>query len=198
MAWFGNNFDDDTSNTTIAGRIKGNYDAPSSDGIAKSVWAKCVFGAGSNLSKCALYEYVDYSSVYAGNLIAQTIEINQATTGGSAAWREWPFPNSQRAKLKNGTNYYIVIYAERGTVRYKSGTPRDSVYTITAYNGFPSPWTGEIQSSAWYDIYCEYDELESSGLRLGLGLGGYGGKGGRIPHLDNGLGMKRHPRSRVH
>ena len=40
------------------------------------------------------------------------------------------------------------------------------------------------------------------GLALGLGPGGgrvgATGAGSRIPHLDPGLGMKRHPRSRVH
>lgn len=40
------------------------------------------------------------------------------------------------------------------------------------------------------------------GLALGLGPGGgrvgATGSGSRIPHLDEGLGMKRHPRSRVH
>jgi len=39
---------------------------------------------------------------------------------------------------------------------------------------------------------------ENSTLFLKLGLGGYGNQGGRIPHIDNGLGLKRHPRSRAH
>ncbi len=106
-----------------------------------------------------MYEYIDYSSNYAGSLIAQT-EVKLVSLSGSE-WITFDFSNPKPV-ITNNTRYYLTISAEEtGTSIYiHRDNMGDYIYDIYLDKNFtntlPDPLEGEIHSRYRRSIYCSY------------------------------------------
>lgn len=157
MATFGNTDTDYTTNTTMKDRIKGCFASPASDGTVTSITAYLDHLGAATKYKCALYEYVDYASSYAGDVIAETEELS--VEGTYHDLKQFDFAVADRPVVTNGTNYYIMLFGENAgelsAMSVKTGGS-NCAWVAQAYNDFPSPLTGEAASSLYYMIFATY------------------------------------------
>ena len=111
----------------------------------------------------ALYEYVDNTSNYAGDKIAETEEIHVIRTGAPAY--EWFTLNfTTEPYIDNNTDYYACIWGEEGWYNPAgwiqiAGDPGNgsSWYIYNVYDGdWDDPITGETGFDRNYDVYIDY------------------------------------------
>lgn len=132
--------------------------SPGYNAYAKSISVryKTVGVVGNHEFQCALYEYVDYSSSYVGNLHAGT-EIKDCYLTNSFQWFTFDFEST--VGLTNGTKYYIISnYAGAATqIRIDGASGAGySIYRNPGVSPLPSPLTGEGASGYKRSIYCNY------------------------------------------
>jgi hypothetical protein len=101
--------------------------------------------------KCAVYEYVDYSSSYAGAFITETEEKTVSLSYGGA-WFVFNFTSDPY--LTNGVSYYLIVTGQavvgtngRLCNMGTSGGVTD-VYENRGAYGFENPWAGESASAS--------------------------------------------------
>jgi len=128
------------SDATNKEYIKGVFDAPASSGTVDNITVNFkVVGFSVNI-ECALYDYVDYSSDYAGALIDTTETVLVTGVG------EWVFDFSEpKPPVVDGTNYYICV---RPTGDYSSGGNIQSYGLISSGAGI---WKGSTSGIAFED-----------------------------------------------
>lgn len=135
------------------------------NGTANHIMVRLDIDAGQsyrgNLT-AALYEYIDYSSSYAGSLIASTVEVEIDETGAKEWWVQFNF--SGTVNITNNTKYYVMVTAENtaGTVQLRSRSSQSgwSIYGPSGYS-IPDPWTSESTSSYRRCLYVNYTVASS-------------------------------------
>jgi hypothetical protein len=150
---------------SIFGYSEGGSMATSIENRIVSVWGEATGGDGfadcimAGSVTAGLYEYVDFGSVYAGSLIAQT-EVREVTVvEGSFEWLSFDF-TGVKPSIVDGVRYYCVVSAESapGNLRLMAdsgsgfGTYQDETYSDV----LPGVLTGELGSSVRRSIYCSY------------------------------------------
>ena len=113
--------------------------------------------------KCAIYEYVDYSSNYAGNLINETEVKSVSGTG----WYTFNF-SDPKPSLVADTNYYLVAWGDSDTGWLDIGNASggsDGISRSVSYQNWPDPLESESSDSNAYYIYCTYTQT-SPGITL--------------------------------
>ena len=88
-------------------------------GVAHNISVRFAGVAQTHNYQCALYNYTDYGTDFAGGLISKTA-ITQVTDTDDNSWIVFNFNESDRPNLVNGEKYYIVV----DSVGYISGTNR--------------------------------------------------------------------------
>lgn len=114
---------------------------------------------------CGIYEYVDYSSSYAGELIGQT-EVKEIDVTGNTIWFE-TFDFVSNPTLSNGTTYYLSAIAEEGDPNalylYRDADPDIAIYETGApVDPMQDPWVGESTSGVSYHIYCSFTNISDN------------------------------------
>ena len=143
--------------------------------VQQGIWGEAVDGDGTADSisvlmtsrdgyegdvKCALYEYVDYSSVYAGEFIASTQEVHIDSDFGQE-WVQFDF-SEPKPSITDNTKYYIISWAEKNVgddvlIHRLASTPGYSIYDLAVvYNGWEDPFTEDGASSYTRRLYCTY------------------------------------------
>jgi len=142
--------------------LGGYWQMGSNDGIADNITVR--FGSLSLTMtyQCAIYEYVDYSTNYMGDLI-ELSSTKQVTSTQDNTWQT--FDLSSTVCLSANTNYYICIapygdytsFVHQNYIKYNSG----SNGVFDKQNGgitLSDPYTGESATSKEFSIYCSYTE----------------------------------------
>ena len=133
------------------------------DGTADSITVKFGTLDSTESYQCALYQYIDYSSNYCGNLIATT-ETKQILSNGDNY--EFTFDFSEpKPSLTASTNYYLIC---RMTTTNSASNyivaKSEAGYGVYKYFTVPTafenndPWTTETASSYKVWVYCTYTE----------------------------------------
>jgi hypothetical protein len=169
----------------IAFAIGSSYTCPS-NGVGDSISAYIRPYRIAN-TKAALYNN-DRSGP-----IGTTSEI-ATNNGGAYYWITWPF--TAKPTLIAGTQYIIAVWGEdTGDTQLTDNSPvagNNLHFDSEAYGGaWPNPLTINYTAGSFVWLtYCTY--TPSGGGNMGLKqLGmGYGGAGGRTPHLDVGLHLR--------
>jgi hypothetical protein len=190
---FGNTSYDGATWTAIGARVKAIHAAPAYDGVLNSISTClfCAYPAGAPM-KGALYQYVDWGTSYAGQLLGTTEEIilpNIATN--SAEWVTMHF--STPINITAGTQYYLAVHADGNyTVDVNClATGGESIYTLRAYvYGLPDPFANELTSNYKYAITGNYTPSGSSDQgRIKKFLVGYGDWTGNRDWVANTFDM---------
>lgn len=175
---FGNTTYDGTV-TAISGRVKALFAAPLYDGDLNSI-SVCIYDAnpaGATM-KAALYQYVDWGTSYAGQLIGETEEVTLPLYPADST--EWvPMYFTTPIPITAGTNYYLAVAAEGTTHAVDMrclATGGQSIYTIKAdAPDMPNPFLYEQTSVYKYAIVGNYTPYDSgTTVRLQKFLVGYG------------------------
>jgi len=149
-----------TGNTSFENGIRGMHVTTGDlEGVADTI--KAYLSQGGNYNdkiKCAIYDYVDYSSVYAGSLVGVTGE--ETHNIGAGNWYTYTF-SEPKPELQENTDYYLTIWAADdmlGTVYlgYNSGGDNATIQSLTYTGNYPDPLTGESSASYSYLMYCSY------------------------------------------
>ena len=108
---------------------------------------------------CALYEYVDYSSSYAGNLVGQT--ESKYMTKANYDWETFMFEST--TNITPNTKYYIVIWGDTNVdIGFTNGGANTEITATKAYTGtYPDPLTGDTNYVNKILIYCTYLTAEN-------------------------------------
>ena len=195
---------DDDGYDAVNEYMRGGYYQITEDGIADFISVYMQTFLDPYACKCGLYD-AD------GNFVGETEEI--AVPAATFDWVTFEF-SEPKPELSADEFYYIVIFSgdnfNRVRISYDAYTASENKYYSAAdYSaGFPetATFTSETYQDRRSNIYCSYTKAEpppsgptsiEGDLLLKLGCGP-GGAGARIPHADMGIGLQRHPRSRVH
>jgi len=129
------------------------------DGIVDNITVNFAqYADGPFNIRCALYQYVDYTVHYAGDLI-KTTEVVSVNGNGNFVF---PF-NATKPSVTNNTNYYLLVMP---TQNYRDSNDRlnivaqnsgnKGVYDISRNGDFPANFFGESASTYTYHIYASY------------------------------------------
>jgi len=152
------------ADATLENRLTGTWgEAVNGSGTADYIIANLRVTTGTYSGKitAGLYEYVDWGTDYAGNLVAQT-EVKTITSSSSTSWWEQFNFTGTKPSIANNTKYYITLSAEDDAggiimLRGQGTTPGYSVFeSITYSDTLEDPWVGESSSSYRRAIYCSY------------------------------------------
>lgn len=144
-------------------------------GTADSITIKIYTTDTDMLMSCALYNYVDHTTDYAGTLIKETNTVNVLSTDDG---KEIVFTFSDpKPTLVAGTNYYLCVRVQQDpggkTIKiygFNGVAETDSfVKSATTPLTFVSPLTGEADIGHRSYIYCTYTEAGGAALTLALG-----------------------------
>lgn len=131
--------------------LRGDYDAPASNGYADSISVEfSTLGGVNRPFECALYEYVDYSSNYAGDLLGVTESKTVTSTG------VWTFNFSDpKPSITASTNYYYCVRPDGDftgqTIKVDGAGSGSGIYIRNANEvPFSDPLTGD--DSLVYDL----------------------------------------------
>ena len=130
-----------------------------SDGIADNITIKSSSLSATESYQCAIYEYVDYSSVYAGDLIGLTEIIEILDTEDNTEFTLDLLDND--ICLSADTNYYLVLRVTTegsGTNNFEGSISSGiGIYDSgTTVRVFDDPLTNDKSSSYRLYIYCSY------------------------------------------
>ncbi len=150
---------------SMSNRLTASFAMPTSSGVAKNITVRClVFGGYDSRVKCALYEYVDHSSTYAGALLGYTEEYNISATG------VYIFNLTEDVNITEGIKYYVSVWSDNepsgdGNIYGYDANPGTSCWQYRSYTGgaFPNPWTGESNPTEVLSIWCSYTENTTIG-----------------------------------
>jgi hypothetical protein len=154
----GNTFAAPSLDVVLENNIRSIWFETTEPGYLESVSGYINIGTGyASGIAIALYEYDDYSSTYAGNIIASS-QFVPVTEGNGTHWITRTF--NPEPYLSGNTRYYISIVAESGDgscrLRYVDTSP--STCTYDSYAGWPT-WPdplGDAQTTLHYSIYGIY------------------------------------------
>jgi hypothetical protein len=143
--------------------LVGKYIEPLMNGTIYSIWVSLeVSTAVTHKMKCALYTYIDYSSSYAGTVIATTEE----KTLGQTIEKYVEFNFSSPPTVVGGTKYYITVCGESagGAIRGSNGIGgTNGISKNVDYSTYPpSPLGGEASTTRNYNIYCDYTPVDGA------------------------------------
>ena len=160
-------FGDTTENTTAQVNLNGQriavWGTPvDGGGLVDSISFYGLKSAGYNGDISAgLYEYIDYSSNYAGNLIAQTI-VSSLSDGG-LRWYTVTF-DDPKPKVTNNKKYYICVEAslvtDQSIAIYRDAGAGYTIYESGYQATLENPWESEGTSTNHYHIYATYTSGE--------------------------------------
>jgi len=157
------NFGFESTGTTSLGaedfQIGSRATPTSGDGVGVSITARILDNEWTGSAKCALYEYVDNTSSYAGDLLAETEEVDFSTIGTGNHWIEFNF-TGDGPTITNNTDYYLVCWAEETSgysALYREQYTGWSFYKYDYYGDWDDPLTGESSSGYRYCMYCTYE-----------------------------------------
>jgi len=148
-------------------RRKASYFSPSSDGTADNISflfyrTKSFEGGDEAVIYCGLYEYIDYDTDYAGELLGYTETVTLTSTDISKRWITLDFIGDP-PPVSNGINYYIAIavYSENlattEDVEVRTAMSGNQISEIEL--GLEDPWVGDGSPLTRYlSIYCSYSE----------------------------------------
>jgi len=128
----------------------------------------------------AIYEYIDYSSSYAGDMIISSNAVTQNITNGWSGWITINFSGS--TILSPNTNYYLLAYGEwhifagidMGLSQIGGSATDIFKSALSIGDAFPDPFTGESASTHQRMIYCTYSEVAGGGTTNQFGFQGEG------------------------
>ena len=143
--------------------LKVQHYKPTSNGYAQSLSFYVVNDSWSHYMQGAIYEYDDYSSNYAGSLIATTPSASILFVG--PAWRTIEFSNP-KPEIVSGTRYYIGMRLAEETddsVRCFEKTDLDHAVWVSsaAYNellDYEDPLVREHVHAYVLNLYCTYED----------------------------------------
>lgn len=138
--------------------MRASFAAPAESGVADSISAFFTVVDAEKNVQCALYEYVDHSSDYAGGRIAVTEEKGVSSTGVNTFNFGDPKPS-----VVASTNYYLVMQGSDASddvdLKIKAASLGDKSFyknAIVQFSAFTDPMVSEVSSSWTYGIYCTY------------------------------------------
>jgi len=145
------------------GYVLASYDAPASNGNVDSITFKTAALTVNMVVYCGLYEYVDYSSSYAGDLIAVTETKSLLSTDGN---KEFTVDFSDpKPSIVEGTNYYIAFCPQSTSWSTNSlicdNGGDNSVYHYS-HTSFPDPLASENSASTTFYLYASYTEVSNT------------------------------------
>jgi len=141
-------------------RLRGAWDTMGvADGTADSISVKFATIGDTASYQCAIYEYVDYSSSYAGVLVDVT-ETKEVLGTDDNELITFNF-DAPKPSLTASTKYYLCIRItiECGFNNYIDGKSEAGYGIYDSYFSpltFDSPLTGEASTSSKPYIYCSY------------------------------------------
>jgi len=140
------------------------FEAPE-DGTVDNISAHFDQVDGTFDYQCALYEFVDYGTNWAGALINTTNVVEVANTEDNT-WQVFPFNVSEKPSIVSGTKYYIMIRPCGYTTSINKLDTSNNVEGYAFYYQdtegddpptFDDPYTSESGStSAYYCLYASY------------------------------------------
>ena len=146
-------------------RLKVQHYKPTSDGYAQSISFYVINDSWSHYMQGVIYEYDDYSSNYAGSLIATTPSASVSFVG--PAWKTIEF-SDPKPEIVSGTSYYIGMrLAEETDDDVRSYAKSDSGHAVwvssAAYNellDYEDPLVREHVHAYVLNLYCTYGPEE--------------------------------------
>jgi len=124
------------------------------------------YGLTCNIT-CALYEYIDYSSNYMGDLIAVCENVTFQPSDGDINQDMWLVFNFTEPKpsIEDGTNYYFAFISSPAKsgwtplLRMNTSNPSHLIQHNTILSSWPDPYIGESSFANRRAIaYCCFTE----------------------------------------